>query len=238
MRAEVESYVRFVMADAGTIEAFFTMEFSPDAPGLEEIYGAQPGVRQGVLTLPGVLASSPPIESHFVPTYRGNAIRVRLLCDPTPPPEIEIEFSGGPQRSARERLREHQDNPGCSACHSKMDPIGFTLENYDDLGRWRDEADGELVDASGEVLLSRPGELYRGAVDGPANLGALLGSLPEVRACFATQWFRYALARTPGARDTCSLQPMLAELLQDGGDVRSAIRRLTTSDAFRSRRGD
>ena len=49
----------------------------------------------------------------------------------------------------RERLAEHRDNPACSGCHQLMDPVGFSLENYDAVGRWRTAEDGKPIDAAG-----------------------------------------------------------------------------------------
>ena len=51
----------------------------------------------------------------------------------------------------RERLAQHRDNPACASCHSRIDPLGFALENYDVLGRWRTEDAGKPIDAKGEL---------------------------------------------------------------------------------------
>jgi len=83
--------------------------------------------------------ASPPLETHYTPTYRGAVIRKRLLCNPIPPPLNEIEFEDVGDLDPRERLLEHENNPTCSGCHELMDPLGFTLVNYDDLSRYREE---------------------------------------------------------------------------------------------------
>lgn len=239
MRAEVREYLHDVSTREGTVRAVFTepVPISGDA-ALDVVYGDDPGVRVGLLSLPGVLASSPPIESDFVPTYRGSAIRANVLCDPLPPPAIAIEFEGGGARTARERLREHQDNPGCAACHRKMDPIGFALENFDDLGRWHD-ADAEgTIDVSGNILLTDPSGSRDVAIDGAVELGETLGDLEEVRECMARQWFRRTAARDAGRRDGCSLQSVASVLTTGDGDTREALVALVRTAAFRFRRGD
>ncbi|MEM7604539.1 MAG: DUF1592 domain-containing protein [Myxococcota bacterium] len=243
MHAEVEDYIRLVLADGGTIVDLFTTPVPMDQPGLDVIYGDEPGVRRGILTLPGILAAKPKIETNYAPTYRGNAIRLGLLCDPTPPIQVDIVFEDAGGLTARELLRQHQENPGCVVCHERMDPLGFPFENYDDLGRWRTTAQGEAIDATGNVLVVEPGEngepeeRTNHPVDGPVELGEVLADLDQVRACFATQWFRYALARNPGARDGCSMRTVIDRFTEGEGNVRDAILALVQSDSFRMRRG-
>jgi hypothetical protein len=100
---------------------------------------------------------------------------------PSPPPNVPVlkERSGvGQGGSMRERMAEHRANPACAGCHQLMDPVGFAMENYDAVGRWRAAEDGKRVDASGglpdgskfegvrglqQALLSRP-ELFAGTL--------------------------------------------------------------------------
>jgi len=234
MVEEARAFVTQVMEGEGTVDALFTAPVTP-SDELDMIHEGGPA-RAGLLTLPAVLLSSPPIETHFAPTYRGNSIRTFLLCDPVAPPDFEVEFEGGGDLTARERLRQHKDNPGCANCHDRMDPIGFALENYDDLGRWRDEdGDGYEIDPSGYVVIDGESNLD---ISGPEELGEAMAALPEVRRCMAVQWFRYTVARDPSDRDLCSLSPIVSALQEGEGDVRSAVRELVASHAFRFRRGD
>ncbi len=235
MVEDARVYLRQVMQRGATVAGVFTAPIEPSG-ALEAIYQEGEPARHGLLSLPAVLVASPPIETDFAPTYRGASVRKYLLCDPVPPPAFAVEFEGSEEGlSSRERLRQHKDNPGCAACHELMDPIGFALETYDDLGRFRElDSDGMPIDASGYVRLTD--ETLE--VEGPDSLSRTLGAIPEVRACMAVQWFRYALARDPTGRDACSLSPVVEVLQSGAGDIRGAVRALVTSDAFRLRRGD
>src|SRR5690606_3156397 len=72
---------------------------------------------------------------------------------PPPPPGVEVNLDvsvplGSAPVTMRERLQQHRADPSCAACHNMMDPIGFALENFDAVGKFRDHADGKPVDAT------------------------------------------------------------------------------------------
>ena len=78
---------------------------------------------------------------------------------PAPPPDVPaLKESGadGAPRSVRERLEAHRKDPGCAVCHVRMDPLGFSLENFDALGKWRTSSDGAPIDASGSLARRQP----------------------------------------------------------------------------------
>ena len=112
------------------------------------------------------------------PVVRGNWVLDNLLGVPPPPPPPDIPDLPEAKIVARElpireRLSAHRDNPACSGCHRLMDPVGFALENYDAIGRWRSVDTGRPIDASGE--------LWDGsAFDGVAELEAVLLARPEL----------------------------------------------------------
>lgn len=89
------------------------------------------------------------------PTIRGNWILGNILGTPLPPPPPNVpalkDKAHSVSLSIRERLSEHRANPACASCHDLMDPIGFALENFDAVGRWRTFDEGRAVDASGEL---------------------------------------------------------------------------------------
>ncbi len=243
MRQEAATFIRTVMAEDGSIEGLFTTPLAfPDQRLAADIYGfggdgqrvdVTDGTRVGLLTLPAFLASSPPLESDFEIVYRGNAVRTRLLCDTLPPPGADVMFDEpDPNQTAREKLRQHQDDPACAGCHVLMDNIGFGLLNYDDLGRYQaTDAEG-AIDASGFVA---SGEQF--PFDDAAGLSEVLATLPQLRDCMTQQLFRLALAREPDDADTESMT-LVGDVMHDGGgDIRGSLLALVGSDAFVLRRG-
>ena len=109
--------------------------------------------RGGLLGMAAVLAVSS-YPQRTSPVLRGKWILDAMLGTPPPPPppnvpELKENHAGEPPKTVRERLTQHRENPACASCHSRIDPLGFALENYDVLGRWRSEDDGKPVDAQG-----------------------------------------------------------------------------------------
>ena len=110
------------------------------------------GVRGGLLGQASVLTvTSYPNRTSVV--LRGKWLLANLLGTPPAPPPADVPSlkdagQDGQPRSLRGRMEQHRNNPACSGCHQRMDPLGFALENFDALGKWRTEADGENVDAS------------------------------------------------------------------------------------------
>ena len=111
--------------------------------------------RGGLLSMAAVLAvSSYPHRTS--PVLRGKWILETILGDPPPPPppnvpELEESASSVSSESLRQRLELHRQNVACAQCHDRIDPLGFGLENYGVLGRWRDKYEGHTVDARGTL---------------------------------------------------------------------------------------
>ena len=118
-------------------------------PATDERYG-------GIITSAAMLSmTAGPKRTH--PIARGAWIIEVILNDPPPPPPNDVppldEDSGPKNQTIREKFDEHRKNPDCAGCHSKLDPLGFALENFDITGRWRDKYEnGRDVDASGTLL--------------------------------------------------------------------------------------
>lgn len=153
------------------------------------------GGRGGLLSH-GTFLSNGFKDGDTSPTLRGKAIRERLLCQevPPPPPAVndsvpDAEESESPCKIDRYAVHEE---PGCSACHEVMDGLGFGLENYDQLGQFREHDPGypecEITgDGDGPTV---------GAFNGPAELGLLLAEQEQVSTCLVTQAYRFAVGRT------------------------------------------
>ncbi len=184
--------------------------------------------RAGILGQALFLASTAkPDES--APTARGLFIREQFLCQHVPDPPAGVNtnlppFSPGKPQTNRDRLSEHVTNPGCAACHSLIDPIGFGLERFDAVGarrdkftlaaggRGREERDKkgnawELeIDAAGFVA-GVPNSKF----SSPAQLGAVLGKSSQCQECIAKQYFRYIAGRAETAAD----RPLIRKISDD-----------------------
>ncbi len=150
------------------------------------------GARGGVLTHGSVLmVTSYPTRTS--PVLRGKWVLENLLGAPPPPPPPDVPaLAAGAGASAgglREALERHRADPACAACHAKLDPLGFALENFDAVGAWRTEDGGAPVDASGTLP---DGAL----VDGPAGLRRVLRERRvEFVETLAAKLLTYAIGR-------------------------------------------
>ena len=159
------------------------------------------------------------------PVLRGTWILDNLLNSPPPPPPAQVppldeSPVDGRQLTTREQVERHRADPSCASCHAKMDPLGFALENFDVIGRWRIKDEGGVIDASGSLP---NGESF----SGPAGLKNLLLNNPE-RFVGATveRLMTYALGRELDARDQPAVRKILRSTKADGYrfvDVISAI---------------
>ena len=115
-----------------------------------------------------------------------------------------------------------------ASCHKLIDPIGFSFEHYDGIGRFRDSDQGQPVDATGALTaIEAPVE-----VDGAMELAAALAEAPETQACAPRQLFRYAYGRAPTEADACTEATLADRFAQSGGDLRELLIAITQTDAF------
>ena len=115
-----------------------------------------------------------------------------------------------------------------------MDPIGFAFENFDAMGRYREQENGQDIDASGEVFGgtgSLAGEFY-----GVRELAQKLADSELVQDCVSTQWFRFAAGRNEAPGDECSLSTLQSSFSESGGDLVELVVAMTQTDAFWYRR--
>jgi hypothetical protein len=111
--------------------------------------------RGGLLGQASVLSvTSYPNRTSVV--MRGRWLLANMLGAPPPPPPLDVPAlkepgMEGQPKSLRERMEVHRRNPACASCHQRMDPLGFTLENFDAVGKWRDVADGVAVDPNASL---------------------------------------------------------------------------------------
>ena len=191
--------------------------------------------RGGVLSQASVLTvSSYPTRTS--PVIRGKYVLQNILGAPPPPPPADVpsldEAGIGEVRSLREQLELHRTNPVCASCHRNMDPLGFGLENYDAIGRWRDR-DGKFpVDASGMLP---NGQAFTSAGEMRALLAA---QLPQFSRALTEKMFVYALRRGLHASDRASVNGVTKALAADGYRFRTLVHEIVNSLPFRYRRGE
>ncbi len=192
--------------------------------------------RAGLLGLAGVLG----MTSHYQqtsPVLRGAWVLDTLLGTPVPPPPPDVPPLDTDDRSkskltTREKVLQHRADPICSACHRLMDPIGFGLENFDWMGRWRDkEKDGSPLDTTGE--------LPSGAkFNGPVELReTLLQQKDEFVRQVTGKVLGYALGRSLQDGDSCTVQRIVDALAKDQYRARTLIREVVLSLPFRNMQG-
>lgn len=187
--------------------------------------------RGGVLGMPAVLAvSAYPYRSS--PVLRGAFILDSILGTPPPPPPanvppLEETAPGAPPKSVRERLTQHRANAACAGCHSRIDPLGFALENYDSIGRWRDSDGGKPVDSSGVMPDGK-------AFQGPDELRAILLDKKDLFVRNLTnKLLGYALGRGLGLKDSCTVDAIVSEVKENGYSAEKLIEAIVLSAAFR-----
>lgn len=187
--------------------------------------------RGGLLGMPAVLAvSSHPYRTS--PVLRGAFILDSILGTPPPPPPpnvppLEETREGAPARSVRARLEQHRANPACAGCHSRIDPIGFALENYDVMGRWRDTDAGQPIDAAGELNDGTQ-------LNGPDALKTALLARRDIFARNLTsKLLGYALGRGLTLADSCTVDAIVAKLRENKYSARTLIEEIVLSVPFR-----
>jgi hypothetical protein len=187
--------------------------------------------RGGLLTHASILTMTS-IATRTSPVRRGEWVLSELLCTPPPPPPPDVpalaeKVSAG---TVRQRMEEHRKNPVCSSCHSQMDPIGFALENFDALGRWRTQDHGVPIDATGTLPDGT-------AIDGPVALSNAIKKDPRFADCVTKKLYAYALGRSPQGYDAERLTALSRAFVAGKYKTRELIRNIVRSDAFRLRRG-
>ncbi len=171
------------------------------------------------------------------PVIRGKWILSNILGMPPPPPPASVPplketHLVGHTLSMRERMAEHRANPACSGCHQLMDPVGFSLENYDAIGRRRNAVDGLPIDASGGLP---DGSKF----DGVDGLERALLVRPEVFATtFTEKLLTYALGRGVEYYDGPAVRHIVQHAGRDDFRFSSFIVGIVSSTPFQMRRSE
>ncbi len=236
-----------------------TLSLTP-SPQLARLYGVAPwdGVseppqlpkneRAGLLTRAAFLVTG---DHSSAPFHRGAFIRRSILCDglaqPNPndlPPGSLTPPQNNGDLSTRQLFEAKTDDVQCQACHAQFNPIGFALETYDSLGRFRDEehvfdADGKQigtlpVDAS-VVPRIDPGD--NTSVKSAVEMNARIVKSDRPEACFAKQYFEYTFRRRGNIQqDACAMESIRHRLVADDGGMKDALKSAVLAPAFQIRK--
>ncbi len=245
MKYEPVMFFQEVMQKDLPLDNFIDSKFTFLTSHLAKHYGVEAkGIRQqpirvelpegsprgGLLGMSAVhvLSSLPGRTS---PVLRGKFVLEAILGTPPPPPppnvpELAENKEGAPVQSVRARLEQHRANAACASCHNRIDPLGFGLENFDRMGKWRTEEAGAPIDASGVLP---DGTRFNGIRE---MKQVLLKKRRVFLENLTGKLYGYALGRglTPG--DRCTVDAIVRKLEQGPGTGQQLVLEIVMSEAF------
>jgi mono/diheme cytochrome c family protein len=195
--------------------------------------------RRGVLGKGSILLVTS-AANRTSPVQRGQWVLENLLGSPAPnpPPGVETNLDedaasgAGTARTLRERMDRHRTQPTCASCHRIMDPIGFSLENLDLVGKWRDEDEGSPIDATGALVDGT-------RLDGPASLRrALLDRQEAFVTVAADKLLTYAVGRVVTATDMPAVRAIVRNAARNQYRFSSLVTGVVRSEPFQMRTKD
>ena len=248
MQREPIAFFQEVLQENGSIFSFIDADYTMVNERLARHYGID-GVlgnhfrrvnldvkqdRGGLLTQAGLLAmNSAGADSH--PLKRGIWLLESLLNDPPPPPppavpEIDLADPEIAKLTLKERIEDHRNHAACMSCHAKIDPWGIAFENYDALGRWRNEVKGKPVDAT-SLLFNKQ------KLDGMKGLKQFLleNRQDQFSRAMVYKMVTYALGRPLTFGDYASVNRIAADLRKQEDGLATMVRLIVASELFQSK---
>ncbi len=189
--------------------------------------------RGGVLSQGAVLlVTSYPTRTS--PVLRGKWVLENIMGTPPPPPPPNVpplaESAANSARSLREQLEKHRADRACASCHSRLDPLGFSLEQYDAIGRFRTEENGAPIEASGSLPDGT-------AIDGPEGLKkVVLSRRDEFVECLTSKMLTYALGRGLEYYDQPAVRAIRRQAANEDYRFSSIVLGIANSVPFQMRR--
>jgi hypothetical protein len=210
-----------------SLAAIYDVDFTFDGEWMPYEFTPDSG-RSGVVTQVSMLSMfSHPGQSS--PTKRGVALMDIFLCEPTPTPPANVDFSvindtHGPLKTVRDRLLAHATTPTCASCHTHSDPIGLSLEGFDTIGQRRLTENGQPIDLSATIK----GKSFK---DG-AGLGQFLHDDPKYPACLARKLYAYGTGANSEDVDTGAFKAAYKSFTDSGYRMRALLKGLVESPDF------
>jgi hypothetical protein len=203
----------------------------PDVTG-EEMQRVQlPDRRRGGILGMGSILTVTSFPTRTSPVLRGKWVLEELFGAPPPPPPANIDSlaktkADKEHKTLRKRMEAHRAQASCAACHKQMDPIGFGLENFNGIGAWRDQDEGEPIDTMGEL----PGGL---AFHGPEELKAILRNRYDaLLRNMIERMFTYAVGRPVEYYDERAIRQIIQQVNDNEGRAQPMIQALVASEPF------
>jgi Protein of unknown function (DUF1592)/Protein of unknown function (DUF1588)/Protein of unknown function (DUF1595)/Protein of unknown function (DUF1587)/Protein of unknown function (DUF1585) len=231
------NFMELLTADYGFLSSDLAALYKLPAPSGQFELSKFPAEarRAGLLGQGSFLASTAgPVETS--PTARGIFVREQLLCQhvPPPPPNVNTTLADPTEDmplTRRQRMSAHAINPACASCHRLMDPIGFGLESFDAIGRWRDKERILKFDlpleTSGEIA-GLPNSTFSDA----RQLGRILAESPVCQECIVRQIFRYAYGRPETNSDQETIHQLFTKFRDSGFHFKELLIALVRSPEF------
>jgi urease gamma subunit len=194
----------------------------------------------GTNRAPGLLGQAAFLTSHAQPensspVQRGRFVRDRILCEPIPemPEDLDTNLdSPDGFTTNRERYAEHSENPKCVGCHTLFDPVGFAFEHFDGFGRYRDQENGQPIDATGMISDDAGTET---PLDGVQSLLDYLTSGDRARACAVRYWSYYAHGRDNWQEKKCNDDQVRRDADANGYTLKSIVMGILHAPSFTGR---
>lgn len=249
MRESAE-YVRYVLEEgdgslhtllAGTtlpVDANLSALYGVDAPSDDGFSPVAMPDRRGLLTQASFMAATSKAD-RTNPIHRGAFVQREILCRQLPglPGNTDISTplkSTASMPTARERFAPLLQDQPCKGCHTLFNPTGLAFEEFDAIGRHRDEENGMPIDSAGSIDLGQGSQPF----DSALKLIDLVADSRAAADCYSLQWYRAALGRREVAEDTCTLEAVQQATQQSNGDLRELLLAVIGSDTFLFRRAE
>lgn len=246
-RQETELFFASIMREDRSVLDLLTADYTylnerlAKHYGIPHVYGSRfrrvtlTGDRKrGGLLRQGSILTVTSYATRTSPVIRGKWVLENLLGVPPPPPPAIVpalkDNTVAAHLTGRERLAEHRANPACSGCHSLIDPVGFSLENYDAIGRWRAVEEGTRIDSTGSLLDGS-------RLEGVTGLEQAIRSRPELFLRTLTEkLLMFGLGRVIEEQDAPAIRKVVREARTGDYRFSSFVVGIVNSVPFRMRR--
>lgn len=244
MREETLQFLQYIIQGNRNPLEIVTANYSFVNNELAAIYGmaspgsndltlqALPNNRRGILGHASMMTLTTK-GARTSPILRGVWGLTNVMCEPlpAPPPNIPKLEEPIPGTSVRDQLMAHRSSTQCASCHNKIDPVGLSFEHFDQLGRYRDVyPDGAAVDSFGELP---DGSKF----DGANQFVSAITQTRKFNICLSKKVLSLAVARDVSAIDTCSIEKIGLDNLNNSKSFADLITALIMTDPFKKRRG-